>query len=134
MLMDAEINLIAGCLKSYRRSKRRLLRLKDMVHDNRDRELELVDTENYIWEMPLEAKLRGKAVLAVSKSRVWSLVSAYLRAARLTPPIPRPSFRVTHRAIVKLRARRRHNFLTRYQLKDSMRRHVERMRNWLQWA
>ena len=76
MLGDLEINLIEGSLKSYRRSKRRLLHLKAIAEDDSERELELVDTENYIWEMSLEAKLRGKAVLAVSKSRVWSLVSA----------------------------------------------------------
>ena len=129
-----EINIIAGSLKSYRRSKRRLLRLKDIAQDDSERELELVDTENYIWEMPLEAKLRGKAVLAVSKSRVWLLVSAYLRAARLTPSIPRPSILATHRAIVKLRAKRRCYFRSQYDVKESMRQDVERMRNWLQWA
>ena len=134
MLGDAEINIIACALTSYRRSKRRLLRLKDIAQADSQREEELVDTENYIWEMPLEAKLRGKAVLVVSKSRVWSLVSAYLRAARLTPSMPRPSILATHRAIVKLRAKRRRNFLAQYQLKDSMRQDAERMRNWLQWA
>ena len=134
MLGDAEINIIAGCLISNRRSRRRLLRLEDIDQADSQRYDELIDTESYIWAMPLEAKELGKAVLVVSKSRVWSLISTYLRGARLTPPIPRPSFRATHHAIVKLRAKRRQNFLTRYELKDSMRRDVERMRNWLQWA
>ena len=134
MLGDAEINIIACVLTSYRRSRRRLLRLKDIAQADSQREEELVDTENYIWEMPLEAKLRGKAVRAVSKSRVWLLVSAYLRAARLTPSIPRPSILATHRALVKLRAKRRRNCLSQYDVKESMRQDVARIRNWLQWA
>ena len=134
MLGDAEINIIAGCLISYRRSRRRFSRLEDIALADSQRYEELIDTENYIWAMPVEAKELGKAVVLVSKSRVWSLISAYLRAARLTPPIPRPSLHTTHRAIVKLRAKMRHNFLTQYEVKDSMRRDVERMRNWLQWA
>ena len=134
MLGDAEINIIAGCLISYRRSKRRLLRLEDIDQADSQRYDELTDTENYIWAMPLEAKELGKALLVVSKSRVWSLISTYLCGARLTPPIPRPSFRATRRGIVKLRAKRWQNFLTRYELKGSMRDDVKRMRNWLQWA
>jgi hypothetical protein len=134
MLMDVEISLIEGSLKRYKHSKRRLLRLKDIAEDDSERELELVDTENYIWAMPLEAKERAKAVLAVSKSRVWLLVSAYLHAARLTPPIPRPSILATHRALVKLRAKRRRNFLSQYDVKESMHQDVVRIRNWLQWA
>ena len=134
MLGDMEINLIEGSLKRYRHSKRRLLRLKAIAEDDSERELELCDTENYIWEMPLEAKLRGKAVRAVSKSRVWLLVSAYLRAARLTPSIPRPSILATHRALVKLRAKRRRNTLSQHDVKVSMRQDVARIRNWLQWA
>ena len=92
---------------------------------------ELVDTENYIWAMPLEARMLGKAVLSVSKSRVWPMISTYLRDAFLKP---RPSFRTTRRAIAKLRAKMRKNFLTQYDVKFAMRRDVEHMRNWLQWA
>ena len=134
MLTEAEINIIEGSLKSYRRSKRRLLHLKAIAEDDSERELELVDTEKYIGEMPLEAMWLGKAVRAVSKGRVWLLVSAYLRAARLTPSIPRPSILATHRALVKLRAKRRRNFLSQYDVKESMRQDVVRIRNWLQWA
>ena len=134
MIGEHEIGIIACCLTSYRRSRLRLLRLEGIGQADSQRYEELIDTENYIWAMPLEAKELGKAVLVVSKSRVWSLISTYLRGARLTPPIPRPSFRATHRAIVKLRAKRRQNFLTRYELKGSMRDDVKRMRNWLQWA
>ena len=130
-LGDVEIGLIAGYLASYRRNKRRLLRLRDIHRVDSQAHDELLDIENYIWEMPRDARMLGKAVLAVSKNRVWMMISAYLHEARLKP---RPSFRVVHRTIAKLEAKMRKNILTQYEVKAAMIRDAGHARNWLRWA
>ena len=104
MLGDAELGLIAGYMASYRRNKRRLLRLRSIRDADIQKKDELVDDEAYIWTVAREARILQSAVMPVSKSQAWPIISTYLREVRYKPL---PSFRKVRRSIARLRARER---------------------------
>ena len=85
MLGDVEIGLIAGYMASYRRNKRRLLRLRSIRDADLQKKDELVDDEAYIETVALEARILQKAGMCVSNSQVWPIVSKYLREVRYKP-------------------------------------------------
>jgi len=131
MLGDNAIRTLAIRLSDYRRNKRRLLRLQAIRRVDSQMYDNLLDTEDYLHEMPLDARILGSAVMSVSNSPVWQMISTYLRDVRLKK---RPPFRTVRRAVVKLRAKLRKNFLTQYDVKYALRTDAESMQNMLRWA